>query len=593
MFFALQSYMRVFLPITMIFGLLLGGCGAGGPSMPTQLPTTVEYAGTEIGGDVAVQTGKTATFVAKDADGNVVDPSLITTEIVSDDGSVIDYGAFSVIDNQLKQSIPAYFPNTESKYIANFYYDPALASMSSVYKADPSTLLSSIPVYVSVSEDDFSLGDYILSDAVDILSDYATGALKLHRTDNNILFMSVDTVVRDGPHGNPVTTTLRLMKKPDAYNNTWEGPYDIVTVEYGSDRASVSGYCGLDSYDTDAEGNEKVALAWTVDRDEGPFRESKTIYLAYSNDGGMTFGSPIIVDEASDLEDLYKMGYPQIAFDRSGLLHIVYFYMNESSQLSARYKYCSESSCSDAHTINSVPGTVEGTPFSMGLSNGDGVTNVYVAWVDLRDTHQFMMDGSLHNTNDVFMGTVVYNNGSVEVRADQKANSEQDGSRGLPSISVDRESNPVLVWQQATSTDGSDRVQSIAFVKYLASALSFRNTIIASDASDVWLLENYPSVSADTSNYYHISYIYNPIVGGVRVNAERRMSYLMGKYVEGSEDTLQTIEKDVLMVNNPDEDINRVQQISDHAGRIYLVWSYDWGNGVYYIEGNIPTSAEN
>lgn len=211
------------------------GCGGGSssPTSPAQIPTSVEYAGGAVEGDISVLTSKTVQFVAKDADGNLADASEIVTTLTTGSGVAADVsGAAKTLTTaksageygscSLNASDPSYIDCTGPAALPATDVNPRVA-YSFAYGGAALTTSTGTGNYtgrLGVSQDTINGGQYSFSQ---VLSSVNCNGPRVASNGNGWLFMTCLQVISPG------NGTIRIYWS-NTDGLTWSGPEEITGV---------------------------------------------------------------------------------------------------------------------------------------------------------------------------------------------------------------------------------------------------------------------------------------------------------------------------------------------------------------------------
>lgn len=214
--------------------LVGAGCGGGSssPTSPAQIPTSVEYAGGTVEGDISVLTSKTVQFVAKDADGNLADASEIITTLTTGSGSAADVSAKALTTAKstgeygscsLNASDPSYIDCTGPTVLPASDVNPRVVYAFTLDGAalTTSTGTGNYTGRLGVSQDTISGGLYSFSQ---VLSSSDCNGPRVASNGNGWVFMACINVVEVG------NGTIRIFGSNDD-GATWPGYGEITGVK--------------------------------------------------------------------------------------------------------------------------------------------------------------------------------------------------------------------------------------------------------------------------------------------------------------------------------------------------------------------------
>ncbi len=567
---------------------VLSACGSSSPSGPVMLPTTVEYMGETVGGDVVVQTGKIATFRALDADGNLADSTSLTTLITDRSGTSIDYGTKESSTEETRITQFDYFPNTESQYIASFYYGD--------------TLLNSFPIKVSVSEDDFQSADYTFTDPMTVFVGGESTGIAANFTENNRLFISYENDLVSG------SRSIAVSRKLEANSTSFEGPFTAIQHD-GTSTTISHNFSDITALDSDTAGNETVAVAWlaydtSTNSDCGVVNGCQNYYhyVQFSNDGGKTFGTPVLIHQANMILSSGKTpSQIGLKFDPNGLLHAVYVSSTDGANMNFYYTTCTSTVCNGGTQVNSVAGSANsnyGGTSPIGIYvNSDGSTTIYAGWIDNRNSHPIIVVPITIYSGDYYAAKITNTGGTISVGNESRINSNTDAMMGLVTLTVDREGDPVFSWTELTLDSTSMPGSNIyVYQTYLAKSIdelaSLRNVIpISTNLTTQFSMSS--RIAVDASNYYHVTYLFgerNPVTYEMIDNID--LKYTMGQYQvsDSGTDTFDATPAKDIISDQTISGVANMRTTNDSAGRAYLIWVVQPDKTTMLaIEGNINT----
>lgn len=125
--------------------LFISACGAGSPSMPAQIPTSIEFASGKVADLAVVQMEKSALLHAYDADHELVDVSAVSCYLIDPQGSEVTDGSCGTLTLQ----------TTDISYLAPLTFAPNLLSQCDIKcdKKDDMTPLGTQPVFITLNPD--------------------------------------------------------------------------------------------------------------------------------------------------------------------------------------------------------------------------------------------------------------------------------------------------------------------------------------------------------------------------------------------------------------------------------------------------------
>lgn len=555
--------------ICMIFLILIAsliGCGsnpASAPITPIQIPTSIEYAGGEASGEIPVMMGKTLEFVARDADGNMVtDPSVVDTQIIGSDGSEItgeSCGTVAISDSNIVYTAANAYCNVASEITLEFTYSSSSSNLADILKADlEAAVLAQPNIITTVSPDAITSAVYNFDTSPVLISDnYAVKPV----------VTVISTGVAFGCFVEYEDSNLMITKSTDS-GRTWSTPARVDISTY------TPGMCAIAAFDS-----SNIAVGWSATTQVDDL-SSAYYYVAFSSDGGLTFGSPqkISVDPVqTSTGPMHDYGWFNIVYDQNGLLHAVYWSEKQVEQYvyNAYYAYCSaDAGCSGTTMFNETADVLDTGlwPTSGRLVplavDGTGPVKIYSVWANDSDPAQTAL----------YMGEINYTSGQTPTlvrneRADNLSGTYSSYDVYGPNIIIDRNGAPVIVFS------GSDKVTGLSNI-YLAKWFSdggsggaFGPNIQVSDLASNFI-SNFSTITSDASNNLHILFSYVPLDS--ESNADWNASgvrHTMTAYVGdgGLADSLDSVpSRDVFIGLGSNDTINTV---NDRAGRTYVIWA--------------------
>jgi len=611
--------------------------GGMGPTVPVQVPTTVESLGGETDGSLAVQTGKALNFVAKDASGEIVDPDLVVAQVITKDGEVLDYGSVASSEDQIVNMTENFFPNAESQYQINFYKNSADANLSKALLEDD--LLARFDVDVTGSPEDMADETvYQFSDPV-LLDTFDAGYPSIFVTEEHkIVYVCYRKWNWDCPEpsyeGCGIISTDLMFVKSEDNGKTWSDPSSIVHYD-DDDNEAVLDSCTLTAKDSTivegrkiamVRGEEKVAITFVTNQPgapdgvspaEGKNYRTNSFYVIDSDDGGDTFGTPLLVDAQpvdANNPDAVSARDSDARFDNDGLIHVIYKHADdESLKGDVFYAFCDTTpedpsedpserpSCGGHTQVNSSSDSLgySNTNFPMAVYTGTDSVKIYTIFGDDRNSEATSFLGIPLATTSIRMGEILYANGRAEVVRDVQIDSIDNSINVNPFIVLDRDNDPVVAWTYIKGGAAVDDIEyEVLMKKWSVETESFSSDIEVTSRSDQYV-SGLGFMGIDDSGYLHFYYS-NISTEGLSLQSmpTAALWYSMGHFAT-SENGESTFSIDTNRNTSNDLDVigkSGLKLAQDRAGRLYATW-YDDGEygvpdaSVYIVVGDIVTDS--
>ncbi len=395
------------LPLLWVASYSCGGTtGASSPITPAQIPSSIEYAGGEVSGDIVVQMGKSLNFNIKDADGAVMtDLTGVTLKYTdAESGEEVSDGSCgtdAIVNGQVVFTAPADWPNVSSKCsIEGVYNDAALADISAAKSGvNPSAALSGtfrVKVTIEPTVADTSLTFATLPVFTSAYSpDMAID-------DDGVVYICYRSL--------EATRAIYFSKSADT-GSTWSTPVKI--VEGQNDYS-----CSI------AVRDDNVAVTWRHSGTRGVDNTSDR--MAYSADGGATFGSVLTVVEVAASNTK-----PYVVIDSNGVAHII-----STDNLDKSITACSASSCGTSAQITTNSTAVSGADPRVAIASDD---TIYVVWRDSQYNATY---------SDVYISQITYNGTSHTVGTNTRITDSTANSAYVlsPAVVVNRSDAPAIAW---------------------------------------------------------------------------------------------------------------------------------------------------
>lgn len=569
------------LQLIILTTLLLTSCGAGSPSGPVLIPTSIEYAGGDISADIAVQTGKSMTFIAKDANNEPVDASNVNIIYKKNDVTVSDGSCGSETKSGTKITITAAetLPNVKSECKAEFSFQESLLA-EGIY-------------LVSVNPELISAGRYNFTAPSLISSDNARNA-RFAVTDENTVFACFMTIHPGETFGASYEARVYAIRSVDA-GTTWSEPLNVAAFgAWSNENPGI--YCSIAAIDA-----KNFALGWTYTTWLfGPSRMSLDYYVVFgtiNDDGSLQTGNTIKVNDIGEdiPTDPYgaRTGIMNLALDTNNILHAFYVsdaVVDANTERSLYYTYCAPSSlvCSFAAStkVNITPDTdvsVLGNALPMVIApdNGSGTTILYAAWLVGSPNGGFVYVGEINKTGNIVSVTprIV----QIDIAYGTYAQ--------MQNIMIDRNGLVATYWSEEI-WDFSPNPDVLLYSKIMLVAWnpatqSFDSPITIGDPLESTSIQ-FVNIANDTYNAYHV------IWGYITLGTNNGISYAMGRYAGNSftSDALMDAFDNFFNIYEltPVVTVLPISAVSDNAGRSYLIWSaIDAGenNSVYLLGSQI------
>lgn len=543
----------VFLMLAIALSNALTGCTSGSntsPTLPSQIPIAVEYAGETIAGDISVETGQTAFFTVTDSDGNTVDPTLVTAEVAEPSASLslakellfdISLGAFSTEGEYIVYTADDYLPpNQFGQITAQFSFDGEVIG-TSYLKISPSLENNSrykfTDAYTTENETAYSEVGY---------PDIATDGLG-----NIFLCFIYEAQVPIEGSKNSYEVVNKIVLKKGSYSEsgsigiTWqENEWTTTTTEYGARFCNVAVYNESGTGDTS---NAKVALIWEY---YAGSRSNGSSELVTSSDGGRSFGDPTAISYS-----VYRA-----AFDQTGKIHMAAIDIegcSGNSGFGVKYLLYNGSTVTDQGTVNTgCWAGNENTPAIAVSSDGE---TAWLIWSDFRES------GQTPPVSDTYTA-IVKSSGVTEIklRPDTCESAACLGGKDLV-IGIDRLGQPIASWNEFTTdtwplVGQKAATPTISMKTYLAvlnladnqPAYTLLATTSGFDLSQPLFFSRNSAV-ADYANNYHVFF-----------RDQSALRYVM--MVDG-QTTTPIVPTDEAIGNN-----GYTSAAADRSGRTYLVW---------------------
>lgn len=391
-----------------------GGSPASSPVSPVQIPTSIEYAGGEVSGDIAVQMGKSLNFNVKDEDGTVMTDltgvSLIFTdgesgETVSD-GSC---GSYEIVDGQAVYTAPTDWPNVPSKCsISGSYNGDALADISAAKDiVSPDEALSGTYEVIVTIEPTIAATNLVF-ETLPVVTGASGPDFAID--EDGALYVCYRDVETDPSIPEPIYFIKSIDK-----GASWSSPIEVASGVGWNDYSCAIEVLG---------DNVVIVYRHNGTRDVDDTSDN----VVRSTDGGVTFGPTLTV-----LEVTAGNAKPQVVIDSNNIAHVI-----STSGTTKSVIECSATSCGTAAQITATAAS-DADP-RVAIAGDDTISVVY------RDTQYNSTYSDVYISQIASDGTI-----SAGVRiTDSTAN---DAYVLSPTVVVDRDGAPVIAWAYMGLTD--------------------------------------------------------------------------------------------------------------------------------------------
>lgn len=516
--------------ISLIFSVLISCSGtnpASAPTSPAQIPTAIEYAGGDVSGDISVQTDTTATFIAKDVDGNIIeDPSVIDVVLKLPDGTVVSslnkatlaetssYGTVTTDGSNIIYTAPnADFSDT-NRLTLEFSYSDASANMSKATQQ----VLDTYTTLTSPSKDAVESGNYAPTELLRI-EDIENPRPDIVSDKQNNLYLCYGGYFYQKSENDGIDWSDAIALSDDELSNTF------------------ATNCTIETY------ADYVAVAWSLN--------STSSKIAVSTNGGDTFGIPTSLN-----------GYFfDMKFDTNGALHVLKSALGEGSCAYNMEYFTYNIDDLDNPSVGPImvngedcSVTIDSTPQLAVVGAGSAV---YVVWTDDRDS------SDARPLYDAYFATLE-NEAFTETKISSTVSDDEVLWAIDLNISIDRNNAAVVSWNMFTA-DILGYIGEAPMIGgyYLATYLeilnanaSFDEYLVDSDTDfsvDPTWWYGRTSAVADYANNYHIFY-----------RQADALKHRMGIIADNEFTTTETI--DVVA-----GDTNLTNVATDYQGRNFVV----------------------
>ncbi|MCK4672611.1 T9SS type A sorting domain-containing protein [candidate division WOR-3 bacterium] len=403
---------------------------------------------------------------------------------------------------------------------------------------------------ILLAQDNYVFGPSIM------VNDDAPGA-KFHVTTQRSIGCRGDTIYlvwRDDRFGNPLWYNSRVFfsKSTDA-GDTWS-PNLMISVD------SDTLWGSRPHLTLDALGN--IYIAYRLKNDN---TDNQDIYFTKSTDGGDSFSSPIMVNDS--VEVLYQDDCA-IAVDSSGQnVYIVWEDKREPLyEVDIYFAHSTDGGTSflPSMRVNDDDSAMQWHPVITCDETGQ---NVYVAWMDNRDT--------LHGWDVYFSRSTDYGQTFEPNYLISDTTTTGGTVQGYPSIYY-KNDIIYLVWRDQSNG------YCVQFAKSTDNGLSFGPQVLVPDDPDAY--GGYPSISADDSGKVCV----------VWKDARDYITYGHDIYFAFSSDKGQSFNQNVLVNDHlgvVDAQDNGATICVNESGKVFVAWRSDrndqpYGNSdIYFARG--------
>lgn len=460
--------------LLIIIGFLAASCGgsASAPTTPAQVPTsteyiatptTVEYAGGAVTGDISVQMGKTLSFIIKDETGatitNLEDYTLtpkfsVLSAIESLSAKSLNNGKATEVTDGSCGSASA--SNSTLLYTAplNWAGVASRCQMTVEYQSTAltGTFSQKISLSPTVASEDLTFA------SGKIFTNSAEGAIDID--DDGIIHMCYRSL--SGSWG------INYTKSSDT-GTTWSTPVELIS-------GNKETRCVIAA----SRDGSKVAVAWKYDGTGARGDEDKE-RMAYSSNSGSSFSTPVTY-----LTGPTEVLRPSIVMDSSGTAHIA------SSTSTTKLATACTTTCGTPTTV--VTSSSSDIEPRLVISTNDVL---HMIWDDTRN--------GAANT-DVFIAQLTYNGTSYSLGTNYQLTSSASLGTDVrdTNATLDRNNVPVITW---TSFVDTTPYSSYIYLAEWNPVSATQSTPARISDVDPLILPYLSSPFISYDNYKHVLYV--------------------------------------------------------------------------------------